>query len=614
LAVLEYRLDVLHPANREILVTLEVTPAEAWKGAQAAGPSSDDQSSDGPFDLFLPTWTPGSYLIREFSRHLGRVEALEVATGMPVRCEKVTKNRFRLHTRAPQHRLRITWTAHAHELSVRTADLTAEHAYWNHACVLLWPVNGRALDAGLTVAFPAGWELATALPTAAAPRPVGDGLEIVLRARDLDHAMDSPCLAGRFRRLALPVAGVVHEVVLEGLGPVEVPGRLSTDLAAVIAQAASVFGGALPYAGYTFLCLFAADGHGGLEHAESTTLLMGRTALTTEKGYREFLSLAAHELFHAWNVKRLRPAEFWLYDYENENYTGFLWLIEGWTAYYDDLLCQRAGVFTRAHYLEAAAKNVQAMLAAPGRFRSSLCESSFDAWIRLYRPDANSRNSSQNYYVNGAVAAMCLDLWLRRESQGRRSLDDVLRGLYRTTFENGRGYGWQDVHDALREAGGDAAIAWLGGLVLDRLDPALQEVLGWAGVRVRHRDTDRPYLGVHFDGGTTVVASVTHGSPAFTAGLHPGDEILAVASLRVDGARWADVWNAVAKVGTPVPVLFARRGIVGSCQAVPLASPGSVSLEIDEAADAGAKNLLAGWLPEAARSDGAAAKMSNPSS
>ena len=546
-------------------------------------------------ELFLPTWTPGSYLIREFARHLGRVRAVDAASGVPLACRKVAKNRVRVEAAAGQ-RLRLQWKVHAHELTVRTADVTDDHAFWNHACLLLWPCAGRDLDARLTVVVPPEWEVACSLPRAAGSRSGAGTVEF--RPAPLDRILDAPLLAGRLTRREWSALGVPHTLVAEGLCGVDLPARLPSDLRAVAESAAAIFGGELPYESFLFLCLFTADGHGGLEHADSATLLASRTALASGKGYLDFVSLAAHELFHAWNVKRMRPAELWRCDYECENYTEFLWLIEGWTAYYDDLLCLRAGVCTRRQYLDAAARNLAAMLAAPGRFELSLRESSFDAWIRLYRPDANTRNSSQNYYVNGAVAAMCLDLWIRRESAGERSLDDSVRTLYDATFRRGVGYTLADVHAAVASAGGPDAVDFLETLVADRLDPDVGPLLAAFGVELRTSETDRAYLGVQFEPDRTVVASVTAGGPAFDAGLHPGDELLAIDGLRIDGARWQEVWQARAKVGQPAAMLYARRGRIGSCTVLPRAAPGTVSLAVDPNAPAAAQTLLAGWLPE----------------
>jgi predicted metalloprotease with PDZ domain len=447
------------------------------------------------------------------------------------------------------------------------------------------------------VIAPDGWDVACNLPRLPDAARGDPRRAVTLVARNLDDALDAPCLVGRFTRLEWSVGDVPHAVVLDGLAGIEPPATLVGDLAAVVRAASAVFGGELPYASYLFLCLFAAEGHGGLEHANSTTLLSGRTAWRSEKGYREFLSLAAHELFHAWNVKRLRPDEFWAYDYENENYTSLLWLIEGWTAYYDDLLCLRAGLMTVEHYLAVVAKNLTTMSSTPGRHELSLADSSFDAWIRLYRPDENTRNSSQNYYVNGALAAMCLDLFVRRESKGAICLDAILRELYATTFRAGRGYSLQDVVAALDKAVGDGASRFLRKLVERPFDPELHELFASFGVRMVVKDADRPHLGITFDAGRTSIAAVQSDTPAQRAGLAPGDEVLAVNQLRVTSETWSDVFQAVAAVGKPIECLLTRRGVVITRQVVPGSGPGTISLELDGQADEWTLSLRDGWLP-----------------
>ena len=203
----------------------------------------------------------------------------------------------------------------------------------------------------------------------------------------------------------------------------------------------------------------------------------------------------------------MRPRELWSYDYESENYTRLLWVMEGWTAYYDDLIVARAGRMRHRDYCAAMAKNVQGMRAAPGRFELSLEESSFDAWIRLYRPDENTRNSSQNYYGNGAVAAMCLDLGIRRATQGARSLDDVVRELWASTYEQGRGYELDDVHRAIREVASDELVERLQALVTGPLDPELDDLLSDAGIALQIHDDGKPFLGVALKSGTTRIAS-----------------------------------------------------------------------------------------------------------
>ncbi len=583
-ALLDYQLDATRPSHRHLSVTAEF-PLDAW-----------GQDTSFP-EVFLPVWTPGSYLVREYSRHLGRVLAEDAATGVPIACEKVAKNRLRLDARARPERIRLRYIVYAHELSVRTADLTDQHAYWNHACLLLWPATVGPCRARLEIHLPPGWTAATALPPAAGTDSAAAGTVLHFAADDLDHAVDSPFLAGcSLQILEWRVLGVVHRVALDGLGRVPPPPTLQQDLTAIIEAAAAIFGGRLPYEHYVFQCLFTARGHGGLEHSNSTTLLASRTALHDRKGYCEFLSLAAHELFHAWNVKRMRPREFWCYDYEQENYTSMLWLVEGWTAYYDDLLCLRAGRFTREEYLDALAVNLNAMRASEGRFRLSLAESSFDAWIRLYRPDENTRNSSQNYYTHGAAAAACLDLTIRLATGGDRSLDDVIRTLYASTYARGRGFTRDDVDAAVLESGGAPAVETLRGFVDGVLDPDAQGLLGRFGVDTRITGADRPFLGISFEAGGTIVASVHAGSPADLAGIAPGDEILAIQGLRVDSSSWQDVYRAVARVGQALDILWARRGIIGTGSALPTPGQGTLQLSVSATATPEQLQLRDGWL------------------
>ena len=592
-----YRIAATGPATGELDLELELTVADC-----ATAP---DPEGGRLLLLFLPVWTPGSYLVREYSRHLSRVTATSSA-GQPLTVTKTSKNRFAVHVPREVERVSVRYRVYAHELSVRTADVTGEHAYWNHACLLLWPVERPRLAAQIAITFPANWDLACPLPLveddAATSASIAAGMQRrTLRADDLDHAIDSPCVLGTLEQRSWVTRGVRHTIAMDGLAGIAAPASLVDDLARIVECAADVFGSQLPYPEYQFLCLFAADGHGGLEHRDSTTLLMARTALTNDKGYRDFLGLAAHELFHAWNVKRLRPAEFWSYDYENENYTRFLWLIEGWTAYYDDLLCLRSGALSPADYLGIAAKNIQAVLQAPGRLRMSLAESSFDAWIRLYRPDENTRNSSQNYYVNGAVAALAFDLLVRRDSAGARSLDDVLRHLWAETFAKGRGYTLADIRNAVLAVTSESALQALLELTNGNLDPALAPLLASHGIRWVTRDADKPFLGLQFEGGSTVIASVATGSPAQQAGLQPGDEVLAIQNLRVDTNRWQDVFQAVARVEAPLELLLARRGVVQRRVAVPGRSTGTVALEIDETAPEPVRLLRDRWLQQMAR-------------
>jgi predicted metalloprotease with PDZ domain len=329
----------------------------------------------------------------------------------------------------------------------------------------------------------------------------------------------------------------------------------------------------------------------------------------SEAEYKQFLALAAHELFHAWNAKRLRPVEFWTYDYEAENYTSLLWLIEGWTSYYDDLLCLRAGVISVSDYLAALEKAITTMAQGVGRFRLSLEESSFDAWIRLYRPDEDTFNSSQNYYGNGSIAALCTDLTIRSATEGRCSLDDVLRELYADTFTDGRGYTADDVLRIAAGIAGDSVAAEIARFVGGTFDPDLVALFAAVGVRLTWKDRERPHLGLAFQSGTTKVATVIADSPAEIGGLAPGDEVLALDGVRVTSESWQELLGALATVGAPLQVLVASRGLVGQRTVTPKAGRGTAQVALDESASPSQAALRAAWLKtRGPRAEGGAAK------
>jgi len=584
LSELSFRLDVREPARRCIAVSLEAdldvlvrTPAPGGQPSRVV--------------LFMPTWTPGSYLIREYSRHMGPVAAVDVHSGCPIVCTKIGKNRFAIECPPGCHRVRFSYEVYAHELTVRTADVTPEHAYWNHACVLVWPLGRPELPATIAVRTPSGWDVATSLR-----RISCSGDETVFAACNMDEAMDSPFLAGRFQRLDLRIRDVPHQIVLEGLGDVPVPENFVASVSAIVERTAEVFGGELPYRNYLFLCLFAEEGHGGLEHRDSTTLLSARTALRSGKTYQSFLGLLAHEFFHVWNVKRMRPEEFWAYDYETENYTSLLWLAEGFTAYYDDLICLRAGVLEVDDYLAILGQSLTTCLSASGRQKQSLSAASYDAWIRLYRPDENTRNSTQNYYVNGSLAALSLDLTIRSATDGRRNLDDALRQLYRATYTRGRGYRRSDVEQCLAEAAGRDLKTILTQLVDGPLDPDFSTLFPSFGLELTNKDRDKPYLGLSFDKGTTI-GQVSDDGPAFRSGLAPGDEILALADLRVTADRWQETMASVGVIGKPLRVLVSSRGRIVERVVTPSANPiGTIT--VAEAPNPSGRQLALrdGWL------------------
>ena len=500
-------------------------------------------AAGGALEAVLPVWTPGSYLVREFSRHLQDVAASDGA-GRALAVRRVDKRTWRveLPAGAAPRDVVLRYRVYGNELSVRTNHVDGSHAAVHGAATFLYTEATRGLPHRVQVDAPAGWGTFSALPRA------GDG---ALDAPDYDALVDSPLELGPHTPLRFEAAGVPHEVVVWGDAPPQ-PARLCEDLRRVCEAQAALFGG-LP-AGvdrYVFLVYLTDKGRGGLEHQASTTLLFPRAALQSARGWEDFLTLAAHEYFHLWNVKRVRPAALVPFDYARENYTTLLWAFEGATSYYDNLFVRRAGLLSAPRYLARLGETLSQLHATPGRRAMPLAEASLLAWVKHYRPDENSVNSAISYYLKGEVVAALLDLELRRATRDARGLDDVMRLL-------------QERHAAtgVPEDGVEAAACEVAGTDLtpffDRAVRSTQEldygVFAHVGLELRFRPREGPadkggtpprqrasaegprgWLGLTTRGQATV-ASVLDGSPAQEAGLYPEDDLVALDGWRTDGA------------------------------------------------------------------------------
>jgi predicted metalloprotease with PDZ domain len=499
-------------------------------------------------DLVLPVWTPGSYLIREFSRHVRDLSARETqrtpskggGARRPLEAVKIEKNRWRVslpsqNSESPGY-LSVSYRVYAHELTVRTSHLDASHAYGNGANLFFY-VDGRK-DEPQEVAFrlPRSWRATMALPARAG----------VFRAATYDELVDSPFECGTHRTFDFSVAGVPHTLALWGAGNEE-PARLVRDLKKLVTEAARICDG-LPYERYVFFVHLAPGGRGGLEHRASQCIVLDPWAFRPEKAYRETLLLFSHELFHAWNVKRIRPAALGPFDYTREVHTKDLWQMEGLTSYYEVLLAVRAGLLTPAQGFEDWAESWSGHLETPGRARQSAESASFDAWIRFYRPDENSVNVSESYYRRGLLLGLALDLTLRASTGGRRSLDDAMRTLWRRWARKGVGYPDGALEDVVGRLLGSRAKArtFFDRFVRGTESPDLARLLRPAGLELRlvpeaeEGVTDESPVKTRGDfgwktkteNGRVVVAEVHEGGAAWRAGVSAGDEVVAVEGIR----------------------------------------------------------------------------------
>lgn len=558
--------------------------------------------NDGGLTLMMAVWTPGSYLVREYSRHVEGLGATDAA-GRPLTVEKISKNRWRVTVLQPQPTTAETpgdvvvrYRLYAREMSVRTNFVDADLAMLNGAPTFLVPVGGEALSHNVSLHLPAGWtDSATAL------FPV-EGREHVYRAPDFDTLVDSPILIGDLDRRGFSIDGVPHELVHMGDFEHWDLERAVSDVAK-LTQTQVDFWGSIPYPHYLYLNAVTESG-GGLEHKASTLMLSGRWRDGTERGYRRWLGLVSHEFFHTWNVKRLRPHTLGPFDYEAENYTHSLWFAEGLTSYYGPLLLHRAGLITEKQLLDDLSSSLGRTQNTPGRAVRSLADSSFDAWIKHYRPDENSRNTSVDYYGKGAVVGFLLDAEIRRRSGGDRSLDDVMRLAYER-FSGEQGFRPEDVRAVVAEVAGESLDDFFDRFVDGTEELDLRPALDWYGLRLKEQKTDGDeadeaagYLGsVHrSDDGRLIVSRVPRGTPAWEAGLNADDEILAIDDYRITETRWSDRMKQYPP-GSQAELLISRRGKLRRLPVTFAEEPQETwKLRVDGEANARARQRRTSWL------------------
>jgi predicted metalloprotease with PDZ domain len=526
-------------------------------------------------ELMMAVWTPGSYLVREYSR---QVEALaaHAPDGSALALEKVAKNRWRVATGGAP-RVVVAYRLYCREMSVRTNFVDASFAILNGAPSFLTLADpaGPARPHEVTIVPPAAWKaVVSPLPAAATGARGG---EHRFRAASFDELVDSPIYAGNARLHRFEVAGKEHLLLVEGeqdAGNVWDGERATRDSRRVVEELAR-FWGDVPYPRYVIFNLLTETG-GGLEHKDSTVLMASRFASRTRDGYVDWLSLVCHEVFHAWNVKRLRPVELGPFDYEHEVYTTSLWQVEGMTSYYDDLLVHRAGLSTRDEYLKRLSRAIESTEGASGHKVQSLENASFDAWIKYYRRDENFANTGVNYYSQGAVASFLLDAEIRRATAGGRSLDDVLHRLYER-YSGERGFRPAELAATISEVAGKDLGPYLDRLVGTTGDFSYGAALAWYGLRFvesaergSKAGAEPPaatasgevpaWLGVDTEvqDGRLVVTQVPRGTPGQKAGINVGDEILAIGDYRVP-PHGLDARLKAYRPGEEGSVLVARR-------------------------------------------------------
>jgi predicted metalloprotease with PDZ domain len=502
-------------------------------------------------ELMMPVWTPGSYLVRDHSRHIDAVHA-SGANGAALRVTKTDKNHWRIETTGLPA-ITVTYRVYCRELTERTNWVDNEFAMLNGAATYLTLTEPRAKRPHeVHLVLPAAWTAMSSLPAAT------DGQAHHYRAEDFDALVDAPILAGRLAIDEFEVGGKTHAIVHQGDIEFWDRARYARDTEKIVRETVR-FWGSVPYDRYLFFNV-VGDAGGGLEHANSVMLLSNRWQMVDPAAYQNMLKLTAHEFFHAWNVKRLRPIELGPFDYDREVYTPSLWIAEGVTEYYARLHIRRTGLSDDAEWLQDISALIRRVQTTPGRLVQPIAGASFDAWLRHFRPYENSNNVTVNFYTKGALIGFLLDAKIRKATNGAKSLDDAMR-LAMARFGGARGYTPQEFQATVREVAGVDLGGWWQSAVDSTAELDYTEALDWYGLRFKPAaESHRATLGLSTrnDNGRLVVSQVRRGTPGYDAGFNVDDEILAIGDLQMRPESWPKAMDWF-KSGQTVSVLVARR-------------------------------------------------------
>ncbi|WP_419801422.1 M61 family metallopeptidase [Mucilaginibacter sp.] len=479
-------------------------------------------------ELIMPVWTPGSYLVREFSKNM---EAFKVTSnGKQIAYQKLRKNSWLISTQNLENLL-VFYRIYAFEVSVRTCFADRSHAFLSPTGLFLYPEGMLGLPSTIRINLPDYWQ------------KISTGLEnhqndpCCFYAPNFDTLYDSPIEAGNQHVFSFTASGVLHEVAMYGGGMYHEE-KLIADFTRIIEEETGIFG-ENPNKRYVFIIHNFNAGGGGLEHCNSTVLAVPRAAYAAEKTYQDFLGLVSHEYFHLWNVKRLRPEALGPFDYQQENYTTSLWIAEGFTAYYDNLVLRRSGLISAENYLKLLAADISNVENLPGRKIQTVTEASFDTWIKFYRPNENTPNATISYYVKGSLIALCIDLLIIRQTNCQFSLDEVMKRMYQQFYKTeNRGYTEHEFRAALEQIAGCGLNHIYEQYINGLEDMDYNHYLGYAGLRLRVCAPETkvlPATGLTaaINNGKLMVTFVERNAAAWHAGISVNDELLAINGNRI---------------------------------------------------------------------------------
>ncbi|MCH2230586.1 MAG: hypothetical protein MK105_09590 [Crocinitomicaceae bacterium] len=502
----------------------------------------------------MPIWAPGSYLAREFAKNVNLVKAFD-SKGKELSVKKLNKNTWRV-SKGKDQKVTVKYEVYAFELSVRTSFLDLTHGFVSGTGVFMY-AEGYKDKKGQVEVFPhESFKVITTALKESSEGVLKDG-STVFDYMNYDHLVDCPIEIGNQRSFSFEAAGVRHDVALYGRGNYNID-NLKRDMAKVVESATNIFG-ENPNKEYTFIIHNVVDAQGGLEHSNSTVLSVNRWTYEG-KDYLGFLKLVAHEYFHLWNVKRIRPVELGPFNYDEENYTSLLWVMEGFTSYYEKMILLRAGYYTQKDLLNSMFSSLNYVEGATGTRVQPVSHASFDAWIKAYRPNENSRNTTMSYYSRGSVIAMMLDAKMIRKYNGKKGLDAFMQHIYAEYYEKkNRGFSEEEFKKELEDFLGENMDDFYNKYIDGTEIPEYNKVFSPLGLNVNYIGESKASVGLTLKtvGGKTIVRGVRSNSSAEDAGISVNDEIIGCNGLRVNQKSLEGYFNNV-QVDESIEVLFAR--------------------------------------------------------
>jgi len=510
-------------------------------------------NDDKQIEVKMPVWTPGSYLVREFSKNVNLVKAF-TKDGKALKVSKKSKNAWLIDA-GNEKNIQVKYEVYSFEVSVRTPFLDLSHGFVSGSGVFMY-VEKAKNQAGSVTVFPheSFKRISTSLPLDQTAKGAGQRFTF----ENYDQLVDCPMEIGNQEIFEFSAVGVLHTVAMYGDANYNVE-QLKKDMPKIVEAETAVIG-KNPNKTYTFIVHNVVDGQGGLEHMNSTVLSVNRWTYAG-KQYVDFLNLVAHEYFHLWNVKRIRPIELGPFNYDEENYTTLLWVMEGFTSYYDELILRRTGFYTEEEFLAKLQSSINYVEGSPGSRVQPVAHASFDAWVKAYRPNENSSNTSMTYYSRGSVLASVIDAMIVADSDGKKCLDHFMQQLYTTYYEGlKRGFSEAEFKAELSKFVGKNMDDFFAKYVDGTEIIPYKDFYGPVGLNVQDITSINPSFGanVREEGGKVIVKSVRFGSSAEEAGISVGDEIVGCNAYRVDQSMFEGMMSGMGNMET-CDLLIARE-------------------------------------------------------